>query len=161
MHADHATKDGRRDFDFYFGRWQIRNERLKERLAGSTDWETFEATQACSPILDGLGNIDDFHTAWSGGFEGMTLRLFNPATREWSIYWASDRSGTLEPPVVGRFENGVGTFYGRDTHKGTPVLVRFIWSEIHADSAKWQQAFSTDDGKTWETNWVMHMQRIA
>ena len=151
--------DGRHDFDFYYGDWLIRNERLRERLVGSEDWETFDATQTCAPILGGLGNIDDFHTDWSGGFIGMTLRLFDPKTKKWSIYWASNRGGVLEPPVVGAFEDGVGTFYGRDQHKGTPVLARFIWSDISRDSARWQQAFSTDEGKTWETNWVMHMTR--
>jgi len=151
--------DGRHDFDFYYGDWLIRNERLRERLVGSEDWETFEATQTCAPILGGLGNIDDFHTDWSGGFIGMTLRLFDPKTKQWSIYWASNRGGVLEPPVVGAFEDGVGTFYGRDQHKGTPVLARFIWSDISRDSARWQQAFSTDEGKTWETNWIMHMTR--
>jgi len=155
------SNDGRHDFDFYFGRWHVRNERLRERLVESKDWETFEATQSCTSILGGLGNMDDFVTAWNGGFRGMTLRLFNPTTRQWSIYWASNREGVLEPPVVGAFENGVGTFYGRDQHKGTPVLARFIWSDITRDSAHWQQAFSTDEGKTWETNWVMHMTRTA
>lgn len=157
--------DGRRDFDFYFGRWSIRNERLRERLVGSTDWEHFEAMQECRPILGGIGNVDDFVTDWNASagtpFRGMTLRLFDPAARAWSIYWSSNRSGVLEPPVVGRFENGVGTFYGRDQHEGTPVLARFIWSEIAAASAKWEQALSTDEGKTWETNWIMRMQRVG
>ncbi len=156
----HDENDGRHDFDFYFGHWHIANERLKERLVGSTDWEHFKATQACRPILGGLGNIDDFVTGWGGGFVGMTLRLFNPARREWSLYWASNRDGVLEPPVVGRFENGVGTFIGHDSHKGKPVLARFIWSEIQPRSAKWEQALSTDDGRTWETNWIMRMTRI-
>jgi hypothetical protein len=157
----HDDNDGRRDFDFYFGRWHVRNERLRERLVESRDWETFEATQSCAPILGGIGNIDDFATTWNGGFRGMTLRLFNPQARQWSIYWASNREGVLEPPVVGAFVNGVGTFYGRDEHKGTPVLARFVWSDITHDGARWQQAFSTDEGKSWETNWVMHMTRIA
>jgi hypothetical protein len=147
------------DFDFLHGRFRVRNERLKARLAGSTDWETFEATNECRPILGGVGNMDEFVTEWNGGFRGMSLRLFDLARKEWSIYWSSDRTGTLEPPVVGRFEGGVGTFYGRDQHEGTPVLARFLWSDITPSSALWQQAFSTDEGKTWETNWRMHMTR--
>lgn len=160
-----CPNDGRHDFDFWFGRWNVRNERLKRRLAGSTDWERFEATQECRPILGGLGNIDDFVSAWNRGdedrFVGMTLRLFEPATRNWSLYWASNRVGVLEPPVVGRFEGGVGTFIGNDVHEGRPVLVRFIWSEIATDSARWEQAFSADDGGNWETNWIMRMSRVA
>ncbi len=156
-------QDGRHDFDFYFGRWDVRNERLKQRLAGCEDWEQFAAIQQCRPILGGLGNIDDFVSDWNGAangrFIGMTLRLFDPATREWSLYWSSNRTGVLEPPVTGRFENGIGTFLGRDRHEGTPVLARFIWSAITPRSAKWEQAFSTDEGATWETNWIMRMTR--
>jgi hypothetical protein len=153
--------DGRHDFDFYFGRWQIRNERLRQRLAGCDDWETFDATQQCRPILGGLGNIDDFVTGWRDGFIGVTLRLFCPQTRQWSIYWAGNRDGVLEPPVIGEFVNGVGTFLGRDRHEGIPVLVRFVWSEIAATSAKWEQAFSIDEGRNWETNWIMRMTRVT
>lgn len=157
--ADAAVVDGRRDFDFYYGRWQVRNERLRERLRGSDEWETFEAMQECRPILGGLGNLDDFVTDWSDGFRGMTLRLFNPQTRQWSIYWAGNRSGVLEPPVMGRFDDGIGVFFGDDRHQGQPVRVRFLWSDITARSAHWQQAFSIDDGRSWETNWHMYMTR--
>lgn len=162
---DTREDDGRHDFDFWFGRWNVRNERLKRRLVGSTEWEHFAATQACQPILGGLGNIDDFVSEWNRGeqerFVGMTLRLFDPATRNWSLYWSSSRTGVLESPMVGRFENGVGTFHGHDRHEGRPVLARFIWSRIARDSAQWEQALSVDDGTSWETNWIMHMSREA
>ncbi|WP_300616035.1 NIPSNAP family protein [Dokdonella sp.] len=158
-------RDGSHDFDFWFGRWHVANERLVRRLAGSDEWERFEATQECRPILGGIGNIDDFVTEWGGGFVGMTLRLYDVGRREWSLYWAGNRTGVLEPPVVGRFENGVGTFYGRDVHEGRPVRVRFLWSQISRDGALWQQAFLPDDGRpddgeAWETNWIMHMTRL-
>jgi hypothetical protein len=149
------------DFDFLFGDWIVHNERLTARLVGCSDWETFEATNHCHPILGGVGNVDEFVTHWNGGFRGATVRLFDLERAQWSIYWASNRTGVLEPPVVGRFADRVGTFFGRDSHEGTPVLVRFIWSDITVASALWQQAFSTDDGKTWETNWRMRFKRIA
>jgi hypothetical protein len=163
MHQLDETRpdDGRRDFDFYFGRWRLRNERLKERLAGCQEWEVFDSTQECRPILGGLGNLDEFATDWRHGFRGVTLRLFQPETRQWSIYWASNRDGVLEPPVVGSFKDGVGTFYGRDQHAGQPVLVRFVWSDITAERARWAQAFSTDGGETWEENWRMEMVRVS
>src|SRR5262245_32255059 len=160
MHERAVVTDGRHDFDFLHGRWRLRNERLRARLAGSDDWEVFAATQECRPVLGGLGNVDDFRTAWADGFEGMTLRLFQPATREWSLYWASNRDGVLEPPVTGRFVDGVGTFLGRGEHADRPVLVRFIWDRISANAAHWQQAFSVDDGATWETNWHMWLRRV-
>lgn len=153
--------DGMHDFDFYFGRWNVHNTRLKERLVGSNDWEEFEATQECRPVIGGYGNIDDFVTDWNGGFVGMTLRLFNRETQLWSLYWSSSRTGALELPVIGRFENGIGRFEGKDFHKGRPVLQRFIWSDITPNSAHWEQALSVDEGKTWETNWRMRMTRIG
>ena len=156
--ADH---DGAHDFDFYFGRWQVHNERLKQRLVGSTDWEQFDAIGECRPVLGGIGNVDSFDSEWNGGFRGMTLRLFDLGTKKWSLYWASNRSGVLEPPVVGAFIDGVGRFEAADEHDGAPVLVRFIWSHITPASARWEQALSNDGGKTWETNWRMHMTRIA
>ncbi|HSE13018.1 MAG TPA: hypothetical protein VLB69_10325 [Rudaea sp.] len=155
--------DGAGDFDFYFGRWRIHNERLRQRLAGCDDWQHFEAEQECRPILGGVGNIDEFVSDDFGPtrFVGMSLRLFDRDTQRWSIYWASNRKSGLEPPVVGRFVDGVGHFEGDDLHDGIPVRVRFVWSDIGPDRAHWQQAFSADGGKTWETNWRMRMTRLA
>ncbi len=152
---------GARDFDFLFGSWHIANERLKSRLTNAAVWERFEATAENRPILGGMGNIDDFRPTWSGreGFEGASLRLFNPATEQWSIYWADNMSCALQTPVVGRFIDEVGEFFGDDQHEGKPVLVRFRWSDITADSARWEQAFSENHGETWETNWIMTFTR--
>lgn len=157
--------DGRHDFDFLHGHWQIRNERLRQRLADSNDWEVFHASQLCQPLLGGIGNVDDFVSDWvrpggDGRFIGMTLRLFNPESRQWSIYWAGNHDGVLEPPMVGHFDHGIGTFHGRGEHEGKPVRVRFIWNQISANTAHWQQAFSQDEGETWETNWHMWFRRI-
>jgi hypothetical protein len=152
-------RDGRHDFDFLHGLWRVRNERLRTRLTGSEDWDVFEAGNDCRPLLGGLGNVDEFSTAWRGGYRGLTLRLYDPRARRWSIRWANDEDGVLEPPVYGSFEHGVGTFYGDDTHDGRPVRVRFIWDGISPVTACWQQAFSVDGGATWETNWFMRMTR--
>jgi hypothetical protein len=126
-----GARDGSHDFDFQTGRWRIRNERLVKRLQGCTEWETFEAMQDARLLPGGLGNIDDFVTDHWPGFVGKSVRLYNPRTRQRSIYWATNRSGTLGPPVVGSFSDGVG-----------------------------EQAFSADDGHTWERNWIMTMTRI-
>jgi len=162
--------DGRHDFDFLHGQWRIRNERLKQRLAGSTDWEIFHATQRCQPLLGGVGNVDDFISDWTRPgtderFIGMTLRLFGAQSRQWSIYWAGNHDGVLDPPVLGAFASEadgqrVGTFSGVDEYEGRPVRVRFRWSQVSANTAHWQQAFSADDGATWETNWHMWFRRI-
>jgi len=151
------------DFDFLHGRWIVRNRRLRERLVGCTEWDAFDAEQACRPILGGFGNQDELVTDAFGEhrFIGMTIRLFDPRAREWSIYWVDNRSVQLQPPVRGRFEDGVGTFHGRDTHAGMPVLARFVWTVVSSDRARWEQAFSTDEGAHWETNWIMEFERSA
>jgi hypothetical protein len=155
------TDDGRKDFDFYFGHWRIDNRRLAKRLAGCTEWQHFVAHQECRPVLGGLGNLDAFSTtAFVDGnpLEGLTLRLFDPAARTWSIYWSDDRCHQLQPPVIGRWTGDRGTFEGDDTFEGRPIRVRFLWTR--GAEPTWEQAFSTDGGATWETNWYMGMTRL-
>lgn len=151
--------DGERDFDFLLGRYRLKSRRLEERLKGSTEWIEFEATNVARLLPGGLGNQDEFRTDWNGGIVGTTFRFYDPKTKLWSIYWADSRSSKLEPPVVGSFQGDVGTFFGNDTHDGTPVRVRFIWTKTNPDAPRWEQAFSTDGGKTWETNWIMDFSR--
>jgi len=150
------------DFDFLFGRWNVHNRRLKERLMGSHAWEEFDAVQECRPILGGMGNTDELVTDAFGDtrFIGMSLRLFDPQARAWSIHWVDNQRVTLEPPVVGRFEHGVGTFHGHDEYRGAPVLVRFLWT-ADIEQPRWEQAFSTDAGHSWEVNWVMIFERLS
>jgi hypothetical protein len=145
-----------RDFDFWMGRWKVHNRRLRKRLAGSDEWEEFEATSVARPLLDGLGNEDEFRTDHEGGFVAMSFRFFDPEKRLWSIYWAdSRRPGVLDPPVFGSFSGDVGVFEGTDTFEGRPILVRFVWSGVTTPTPRWEQAFSDDGGRTWEVNWVM------
>jgi hypothetical protein len=153
------VKNGAADFDFLMGSWTVRNRRLLERLKGCTEWVEFPATNVARPLLHGLGNEDELRTEYWPGFIGMSFRFFNPETQQWAIYWADSRRGVLEPPVFGSFEGDTGTFHGTDTLEGRPVRVRFIWSRIHSGSPRWEQAFSADDERTWETNWVMEMTR--
>jgi hypothetical protein len=152
--------DGRHDFNFITGRWLVSNRRLKKRLEGCTEWESFEAVQDGALLLGGLGNMNDLVTEDKGTI-GMALRFFNPQDRLWSIYWVSQSDGLLQPPVVGSFAGGVGRFEGNDTHEGRPVRVRFMWTDITPGSARWEQAFSVDGGRHWETNWVMNLTRPA
>ncbi|MDK2125347.1 hypothetical protein [Parachitinimonas caeni] len=159
--------DGRHDFDFLQGHWRVDNQRLRQRLQGSHDWETFTAFQTNQALPGGIGNFDDFvANSWRPDYLGMSLRLFNPQTGLWSIYWLDNLSGgltpagILQPPVVGRFENGVGIFEGEDTLDGRPILVRYRWSDLTPDSARWEQAMSDDAGNHWEVNWRMLMHRL-
>lgn len=147
------------DFDFLVGTWTVANRRLKQRLAGCTEWEEFTSTSRCWNLFGGAANIDEF--SFPDGTNGLTLRLLDPATKEWSLNWSSSETGTLLPPVVGHFDATLGRFYGDDAHDGTPVRVRYIWSGMTPTAARWEQAFSTDGGQTWETNWVMEFSRVS
>ncbi len=151
-----------RDFDFWIGRWTVRNRVLRERLAGSDDWDEFDATVEARLILEGLGNEDEFQTDHNGGFTGMSFRFFDPVRKRWSIYWAdSRRPGVLDPPVFGRFDGDVGVFEGSDTFEGRPIVVRFTWTGVTTSTPLWEQAFSEDGGDTWEMNWVMKLTRVG
>ena len=143
---------GATDFDFLPGRWEVRNR----RLVGDR-WEEFDAISEAEAMLGGLGNVDHFHAP---GYEGFSLRLYDPERDVWRIWWSSTaRPGRLDPPVEGRFEGGRGRFETDDVLDGVPLRMRFDWTEITADSARWDQAFSFDGGKTWEPNWTMWLRR--
>ena len=155
-------ENGARDFDFWMGNWKVHNRYLRERLQGSSEWDEFEATSVARPLLDGLGNQDEFRTDYQGGFIGMSFRFFDPTEGTWAIYWADTRrSGLLDPPVVGSFSGDVGTFEGTDTLEGRPIRVRFVWSGVTTSTPRWEQAFSDDGGETWEVNWVMEFTRTG
>jgi len=155
-----VAEDGRHDFDFLIGRWSVAHQRLQRRLEGDTQWDRFAGVCEMRPILGGLGNIDDnIIDLPDGTYRGSAIRLFNPATRLWSIWWMDSRAPRLEPPVHGRFERGLGTFFGEDTLRDRPTSVRYVWSDITATFARWAQAFSPDSGATWETNWIMEFTR--
>ena len=159
-HADNG-RDGTHDFDFYTGRWRVRNQRLVERLKGCTEWETFDALSEARALPGGLGNMDVLTTDHWPGFVGMTVRIYDAPSRQWRLYWASNRIGMFAPPVVGAFADGVGHVRGRDEEGGRPVIVRFTWSEITATHCRWEQDFSPDEGETWEKNWIMESTREA
>jgi hypothetical protein len=148
------------DFDFLHGDWDVANRRLVKRLVGSDEWDEFPATSTARGFFDGAGSFDEI-TFPTKGWSGATFRMRSPETGDWSIYWVNSRTAELQPPVVGRFTDGVGTFYGDDVDDGTPVRVRFIWSRITPTSARWEQAFSTDAERTWETNWIMDHNRLS
>lgn len=146
----------RDDFDFLIGEWRVIHRRLRARGRGSDDWDVLPSTAIMRPHLDGLANVDEIRFAPPHG-AGMTLRTFDPARRQWSIYWVSSRDGLLGPPVIGGFAGEQGLFFGEDRHDDRPVKVRFTWTR-GTQTARWVQAFSFDDA-TWETNWFMEFSR--
>ena len=154
------ARDGQADFDFWFGTWKVHNRKLRERLKGCTEWDEFEGTSVARPVWGGLANIDEYEAdSPSGHIQGMTLRLFNPATQQWSIRWANSTTGAMDNPMIGEFKDGRGEFYDQEMFEGRSIYVRFIWSDITPTSCRWEQAFSADGGKTWEINWIMENTR--
>lgn len=157
-----ARGDGKPgDWDWLTGRWTVRHRKLRDRLAGSSDWVEFDGTSSNWPLLGGAANVEDNVFDMPGEtYRGVALRTLDPGTGLWSIHWLDSRfPGQFDVPVRGGFADGVGTFVAEDEWKDTPVMVRFIWSGIAAGAPVWEQAFSTDGGATWEVNWVMHFTR--
>jgi hypothetical protein len=146
------------DFDEFAGGWAFKNWRLKKRNVGSKDYDEFTAVSCTGVLLDGVANVDEVYFP-SKGWSGVTLRTFNIAKKQWSIYWVNSRDGVLFPPVLGGFKGSEGYFYGEDTDEGKPVKVRFHWTKLSRDKLKWEQAFSYDN-KTWEVNWINVLERV-
>ncbi len=150
------------DWDWLVGSWNVRHRRLKERLAGNTEWEEFVGTCVNWPLLGGAGNVDDNVLELPAGtYRGVGVRAYFADKEQWGIWWLDSRTPEIEPPVWGGFKGGVGTFIGDDIFNGRPIKVRFRWSEITPRSAVWDQAFSPDGGATWEMNWFMQFTRVV
>jgi hypothetical protein len=161
MSAVATTVDAVHAFDFFHGDWRVHHRRLRARLAGCSDWDAFDGSCRVHPLLGGAGNVDDNVLDLPGGaYRAATLRSCDPATGLWSIWWLDGRwPHRLDTPMVGRFVDGVGTFLADDTLDGRPIRVRFLWRA--GETPRWEQAFSVDDGASWETNWTMDFVREA
>jgi len=160
-----SPNSSQKDFDFLVGKWKMHHRRLNKRLENCKDWTEFESTDENHKMLSGTVDVDTYSTTQMPGmegklFEGFTMRLFNPKTRLWSLYWVASNTGVLDPPMVGSFENNVGHFFAKDTYQGKNIIVVFRWDVRDKDHPVWSQAFSTDKGKTWEWNWFNVSERI-
>ncbi|TGD56643.1 hypothetical protein [Flavobacterium humi] len=157
-----SSTSSENDFDFLQGKWKVHNRMLKSRLANSDEWIEFEAELHMKKTLNGFGNIENFYSNNNGTpFEGMAIRLFNKETKLWKIYWVDSNGTTMdEKPVTGSYENGLGRFYANDVFNNQEILVLYQWDATNPQQPKWSQAFSTDNGRTWEWNWKMELTRI-
>ena len=158
-----AEHDGQHDFDFEIGTWKIHLKRLDHRLVGSTNWVEFDGTSVTRKVWDGRSNLEEFEVdSPTGHIEGTTLRLYDPQTHQWSLYWGTSKSGVMGQPTIGEFKNGRGEFFDTEPSgpNGRSILVRFVWSDITPNSAHFEQSFSDDGGKTWEVNWITDQTRV-
>jgi len=159
-----AKHEGQHDFDWMIGTWKADLKRLVKPLSGSTTWVEFEGTQITRGFWGGRGVMDEFSVdspATNTHIDGLTVRLYNPESRQWTIYWANAKKGILDwPPVTGEFKDGRGEFYDQEMFEGRAIFVRYVWSDIKPDSAHFEQSFSADGGKTWEPNWISNIYRV-
>ncbi|MCI0554245.1 MAG: hypothetical protein L0287_25130 [Anaerolineae bacterium] len=156
-----TKKDGQHDFDFELGTWKIHLSRLLHPLTGSTTWVEFDGTSVTRKIWDGRAFLEEFQAdSPTGHIEGLTLRLYDPESHQWRLYWANSKDGKLGQPTIGEFKNGRGEFFCHELWNGRAILVRYVWSNITANSAHFEQSFSDDGGKTWEVNWITNQTRV-
>jgi hypothetical protein len=156
-----VAEKGRHAFGFQTGHWRVRHRKLKARLAGSSEWISFDGTCSAWEVLDGAANVEDqVLDDPAGAYRAAAFRRLDPETGEWSIWWFDTRSSSVGPAVRGRFEGGIGTFLADDVLNGRPIKVRFVWSDVGTAKPRWEQAFSGDSGRTWETNWIMEFERL-
>ena len=156
-----AQRDGQHDFDFEIGNWKTHVSRLLHPMTGSTTWVDYEGTTVVRKVWNGRANLGEFEVDGKAGhLELLSLRLYNPQSRQWSLNVTSSGSGTLGVPTIGEFKNGRGEFFDQEMFNGRSVLVRFVISDITANSCHFEQAFSDDGGKTWEVNWLATDTRV-
>ena len=157
-----ATADRQHDFDFEFGRWTAKLSRRLRPLTGSDEWVAYEGTSVVHPLWEGRANVGELDVSGPAGrIEGLTLRLYDPAARRWTIRFANSRDGELTPGLVGGFSDGRGEFVDQEVFDGRPICVRFIFSELMQSTFRFEQAFSPDEGTTWEVNWVATFARVT
>ena len=150
-----AEPSGEHDFDFEIGSWHTHLKRLKNPLTGSTTWVEYEGTTVVRKVWNGRANLVELDVKGPAGrIEGLSLRLYNPDSRQWSLNFSNSASGTLTTPMIGEFRSGRGEFYDQETLNGRAIFVRFVISCSNADMCQFEQAFSPDGGKTWEANWI-------
>lgn len=160
MPARAVDHDGQRDFDFNFGTWKTHVSRLVHPLSGSTTWTEYDGVSVVRKVWDGKASLFELEVQGPAGhIEGVGLRLYNPTSHQWNLNWTNSSTGMLTSAMMGEFKDGRGDFYGQDTFNERSILVRNGFSEITPNSCHFEQAFSTDGGKTWETNWIMTLTR--
>ncbi len=150
-----AERSGQHDFDFEIGNWKTHLKRLRKPLTGSTQWVEYYGTTIVRKVWEGRANLAELEVEGPAGhIEGLSLRLYNPGSRQWSLNFSNSASGTLTAPMFGQFKDGRDEFFGQDSLNGRAIFVRFIISNVSPASWRFEQAFSDDGGRTWEINWI-------
>lgn len=153
--SEPSGRDGQQDFDFSIGTWKTELSRLLNPLSGSNEWVEYEGTSVTREVWDGRANLLELDVEGpTGRLVGLSLRLYNPQARQWSLNYANVNGGTITTPVIGEFKDGRGEFYCQETFDGRAIFVKFVITRLTDDSWHYEQSFSDDGGKTWEANWI-------
>jgi len=162
LQQNSKERDGQHDFDFEIGAWKTHLSRRLRPLTGSTTWVEYEGTTVVRKIWKGRANLVELEVDGAAGhIEALSLRLYNPESRQWSLNFSNSAGGALSPPSIGEFKNGRGEFFNQETLNGRAIFVRFVISDITPNSCRFEQAFSDDGGKTWEVNWIAIDTRVS
>jgi len=160
-----AQHDGQHDFDYLLGSWKIHLKKMVHPLTGSTEWVEYDGTTVCKKVWDGRAELEEFsvyNREKNLHIEGLALRLYNPQSHQWSIYWATPSLGAIGgPPVVGEFKGGRGEFYDQEPFNGRVILTRYVWTNTTTQAPHFEQQYSDDGGKTWETNWITEQTKVG
>jgi hypothetical protein len=155
--------DGAHDFDFLIGNWRAHVWRLPDRLVGSNRWIEYTGISNHTKLLDTNANFEQFEVESVDKtlrIKAQTLRIYNPASHQWSIYGVDLDNGVLSmPPEVGQFTGNRGEFFDQEDFKGRAIIVRYVWMNLFPHRARMEQSFSADDGRSWEVNWVCELSR--
>ena len=170
--AEAATPahDGGHDFDFLIGNWKAHLHRRIDPKTGLTasepgtgTWIDYYGICNDRKLLDTNANFEDFDVTdprTHMRYKGQALRMYNPATHQWSIYGLDlDNGGLGLPPLVGSFTGKRGELYDQETRGGQIVLVRYVWTDLSPKAARMAQSFSHDGGKIWDDNWIVELSR--
>ena len=157
-----TARDGQHDFDPLIGAWKYHLKKRLNPLTGSTTWVEFDGTGVCYKVWDGRAQLDtiEVDSPAAGHIEGLTLRVYNPQSHQWRLYWANSKIGILDPPQIGEFKDGRGEFFAQDTINGKVILIRYVWTNMTTSTPHFEQSFSEDGGKTWEVNWITDQTRV-
>jgi hypothetical protein len=171
LHAGEAATqqgDAQHAFDFDLGTWKTHSRRLLHPLTGSTTWVEMDGVTVVSPLWGGKANLAELEADGpQGHLQLLSLRLYDPTAHQWNLNFATSGVGILNVsgdvqsvPMIGRFVGKRGEFYDQEPYNGRTIWVRFVIEPLSGTTARSEQAFSDDNGRTWEVNWINDYTRL-
>lgn len=153
-------RDGSHDLDFARGVWHTHVTRVLDPFDGGTHTAIMDGTKTARPVWNGHAWLEEIEADGPDGhWEGATLFVYNAKAGQWSQTYIDSASGEIEAPTIGSFNNGRGELFGTTTYNGRTVLVRGVWSDITANSHRYEISYSRNGGQTWATAFKAYLTR--